>query len=674
MCGIAGFWSRSPSEPSQATAIGRRMADALVHRGPDAGDVWSDGHITLAHRRLAVVELSSAGAQPMRSRSGRWVISYNGEIYNHDVLRAELEQQSPTPMRGHSDTEVLVEALDRWGIAATLERIEGMYAFAAWDREQRALVLAVDRFGEKPLYYGWAGDCLLFGSELASLEHHPAFRGNVSRSGVASLMQLGYVPAPRTIFEDVWKCPPGSFVVLTSTELETRQLPPAVAYWDALAVAHACARVADGRTEGRGTDGRGTDERGTDNGAKGLSEDEHIDRLVDVLSRSVRRQLQADVPVGAFLSGGIDSTTIVAVAQSVSPKPVRTYTVGFEGGSGSESEAARAVAAHLGTEHHDVHFSERDLLDLVPRMAEVYSEPFADVSMLPTQLVSRAARADVTVALSGDGGDELFGGYDRYLSFGSLRGLLERYPRWLRRTLAAGLLRVPARRLDSAYASFGQLSGRAATYRDVGDKVHKLARGLDAADPKELYRRLVSRWPVDSGLVLGRDGAAGGASAWPPANRLSPEVAWMMGEDTVGYLPGDILTKVDRAAMSVSLETRVPFLDREVFRCAWSLPPSLKIDGRQSKVALRRVLDRYVPRALIERPKTGFGVPIDDWLRGPLRDWASDLLAPDRLRRQGLLDDRMVSACWQRHLSGRQNLQQHLWPILVLQQWLDRRT
>lgn len=667
MCGIAGFWARAGFDPERASRLGMAMADTLVHRGPDAGGVWSDetgAGITLAHRRLAVVELSSAGAQPMRSHSGRWVITYNGEIYNHAVLRQALEQASGRPTRGHSDTEVLVELLELDGVEATLNRLEGMFAFAAWDRQQRSLTVAVDRFGEKPLYLGWAGDTLLFGSELSALEAHPACEAVVCRTALTQLMQFGYVPAPRSIFRGIGKLVPGSFIQLSAADLAAGRMPPARRYWDALAVAHQ--RLAAVSSHDVPSD-----------------ETPWIDGLVEALTISIGRQLQADVPVGAFLSGGIDSTTIVAIAQSISARPVRTYTIGFDGGSGSEADAARAVAAHLGTEHHDVHFSERDLLDLVPHMAAVYTEPFADVSLLPTQLVSRAARSDVTVALSGDAGDELFGGYDRYLAFGSLIGLLERYPPWLRRGVAKGLLHTSSRHLDQVYAVLGRLAGRRGTYRDVGDKLHKLARSLDAADAQGLYRRLVTRWLPETGLVLGTAPTTNGqdpgdvpgspAGGWPPANRLTPEVAWMMGEDTAGYLPGDILAKVDRAAMSVSLETRVPFLDRQVFECAWSLPSSMKIRGKVSKVALRRVLDRFVPGELIDRPKTGFGVPIDDWLRGPLRDWAADLLASDRLRQQGLLDASLVERCWLEHLSGRQNLQQHLWPILAFQQWLDRR-
>ncbi|MET0506937.1 MAG: asparagine synthase (glutamine-hydrolyzing), partial [Burkholderiaceae bacterium] len=652
MCGIAGFWTRAAIDAGRAAQLAGAMATALAHRGPDGHGVWTDpSGIALAHRRLAVVELSEAGAQPMHSHSGRWTVTYNGEIYNHGALRERLVAEQGCPMRGRSDTEVLVEALDRWGVATTLERIDGMFAFAAWDRDRQALVLAIDRFGEKPLCYGWSGgDTLLFGSEPAALDRHPAFAPVLCREAVVDLMQFGYVPAPRTLFEGVRKCPPGSVVTFTAADLRAAHLPPPVPYWRALAVA---AEGAEGAAEGAAR-------------SEGLSEAQWVDRLSDVLARSVGRQLQADVPVGAFLSGGIDSTTIVAVAQSISTRPLRTYTVGFDGvsgsgsgsgysrGSGSESAAAAAVAAHLKTDHHDVHFGERDLLALVPRIPEICSEPFADASLLPTQLVSCAARADVTVALSGDGGDELFGGYDRYLALGSLGGLIDRYPGWLRKGLASALLAVPARHLDRAYESVGSLGGRAGTYRDVGDKLHKLARGLDAADCRALYRRLVTRWPRDSGLVLGGASAAtpersasaasteGSASAatgegrpsaatpevghaWPPANDLAPDLEWMMGADTVGYLPGDILAKVDRAAMSGSLETRMPFLDRRVFECAWSMPTTMKVRGRESKVALRRLLDRHVPRSLVERPKTGFGIPIDDWLRGPLREWASDL-------------------------------------------------
>ena len=636
MCGIAGVLAPNGLDRDSSRTLGA-MGQALAHRGPDAADLWSDASagIGFAHRRLSIIDLSPQGAQPMHSAGGRYVISYNGELYNFRELRAELEAASPQAWRGHSDTEVMLAAITRWGLEAALGKFVGMFAFSLWDREQRSLVLARDRLGEKPLYYGMLGGELVFASELKALERHPAWRGELDRGALALLLRYGYIAAPYSIYRGIRKLPPGSFV-----RMEPGQgLAEPASYWSAPELAEAASR-----------------ER------LGLSEREALEELERVLGDAVGRQMVADVPLGAFLSGGIDSSTIVALMQARSPAPVKTFAIGFREERFDEARHARAVAKHLGTEHHELYVSPDDALAVVPSLPAVYDEPFADPSQIPTCLVAALARRHVKVSLSGDGGDELFGGYRRYrwgrLVWGSIGWL----PVPLRRVLARGIEAVPIGLLDRVPVP--GLVG-------PGDKAHKLARFLGAPDAQAVYRGLVSNWEDD--MVVG---------AGEPASTLTDARSWralgglterMMLVDTVSYLPDDILVKLDRASMAVGLESRVPFLDHRVVELAWRLPASFKLRGGTDKWLLRKLLHRHVPAPLVERPKMGFAVPLDDWLRGPLRGWAEQLLAEPRLSADGLFDVRRLRSRWAEHLSGRRNWQQGLWAVLMFQAWREAR-
>jgi len=653
MCGIAGFWTLRPQNADERHVTAQRMADAIAHRGPDDFGVWHDDcGVTLAQRRLAVVDLSPTGAQPMHCASQRWVVTYNGEIYNHQAIRKELTRSSNVHFRGSSDTEVLIEAIDCWGLEKAIDRIEGMFAIAAWNRQEQRLHLIVDRFGEKPLYLAPVRNGVVFGSELSAVECHGDVRTSICQKALGQFARYGYVPAPATIFENIYKVPPGHRLTINSDDLRRVGQPNFVQYWNALAVAQ---------------------QQSQD--CLNVSKDELVDTLDGLLKRSVSDRLQADVPVGAFLSGGIDSSVIVALAQQVSSRPVRTFTIGSDSSVLSEADDARRVAQHLGTEHTEVHFGDKDLLDLIPSLPSSYSEPFADGSQLPTLLVSRIARQSVTVALSGDAGDELFGGYNRYLAAEQISRFRTNTPRVLIKSGAKLALSTSANTLDIWYSRFNALRGRANQFSGFGNKLHKLARAIEAENDSALYDQLTARWPSHRGLLRNSRLAHGQSvtGSWPPPNELSPYLHWMMGQDTVSYLPGDILTKVDRAAMAFSLEARIPFLDREVYKFAWSLAPDKKVRSGQGKWLLRQLLYKYVPQKLIDRPKAGFDVPIDAWLRGPLRNWAQDLLSDDALKRDGYFDSGAVHEVWQKHLSGKQDLVQQLWPILMFQQWQQAR-
>lgn len=641
MCGITGFL-QPPGSADQFAPLAQAMADRIAHRGPDDHGVWvdADAGVALGHRRLAILDLSPAGHQPMASASGRWVIAFNGEIYNHLELRKHLEAAGAAPTwRGHSDTETLLAGIEAWGVETTLKRCVGMFAFAAWDRVERALWLARDRLGEKPLYYGWQGGVFLFGSELKALRAHPAFDAAVDRGALALLLRHNYVPGPHSIYRGIAKLPPGTWL-----RVDARQrMPQLQAYWSLAEVAErAVAQPFTG------------------------SDAEAVDALERVLGDAIQAQMVADVPLGALLSGGIDSTLVAALMQARSRQPIRTYTIGFQEKAHDEADHARAIAAHLGTAHTELYLTGQDALDLIPRLPQLYDEPFADSSQLPTHLVMRLARAYVSVALSGDGGDEMFGGYNRYFLGPKAWKHIGWMPLPLRRALGAALTAVPAAFLNTTLAWPARWAGIALP----GDKAHKLGlrlrhlRGID-----DLYLSLVTEWPDAAGMVVeGRSPPylLAQRAHWP---RLADPVARMMALDALTYLPDDILVKVDRAAMAVSLETRAPFLDRDVVAFAWSLPMRMKLRHGQGKWILRRLLDRYVPRALLERPKMGFGIPLDEWLRGPLREWAEDLLAEDALRREGYLDPAPIRAAWRRHLCGEASLGHRLWSVLMFQAW-----
>jgi asparagine synthase (glutamine-hydrolysing) len=622
MCGLTGFLRAGPLGSASAEWL-RRMSDCLQHRGPDAGGTWLDdaAGVALAHRRLAIIELSAAGAQPMHSASARFVIVYNGEIYNHLELRREIEATgAPVAWRGHSDTETLLRGIEHLGLGRTLAAARGMFAFALWDREQRRLTLARDRLGEKPLYYGRQGEYWLFGSELKALRAHPAFDAGIDRAALAQLLARGFVGAPASIYSGIHKLPPGCTVTL-----QAGSAGAPVPYWSLAAVA----------AQGLAQPFEGDDEAA-------------VRRLDQVLGDAVVEQTIADVPVGAFLSGGIDSTSVVAQLQARSSRSVRTFTIGFREAEFDEARHAAAVAAHLGTDHAELQVTARDALDIVPRMPQLFDEPFGDSSAIPTHLVSAFARRHVTVSLSGDGGDELFGGYHRYHQTARIWRGVGRVPGFAR-ALLSGACRAAAR-----------LGGDADESR-----LARLSRYLAARSGEACYATQVELWP---GPMV-RDGDA--SLAEPPAALARGDLyARMMFADAVSYLPDDILAKVDRAAMAVSLETRVPMLDPRVVEFAWSLPARMKVRDGDGKWLLKRVLDRYVPRELMERPKMGFGVPVAAWLRGPLRPWAEELLAESRLRGEGYFDAARVRRRWARHLAGHEDAADALWPVLMFQAWL----
>jgi asparagine synthase (glutamine-hydrolysing) len=630
------------------------MVASLHHRGPDDEGVWLDSSagVAFGHKRLSILDLSSAGHQPMVSGGGRYVVTFNGEIYNHLALRKQLDPPEQASVgtenrrswRGHSDTETLLAGFESWGIEETIKRAVGMFALAVWDRESRTLTLARDRLGEKPLYYGWQGNVFLFGSELKALRAHPEFHAEINRDALALLLRHNYIPAPYSIYRDVYKLPPGTCLRISPGRRDAQPLP----YWSA----RECAEL--GRRERyAGSEGQAATE------------------LEELIKQSLAGQMVADVPLGAFLSGGLDSSTVVALMQQLSTRPVRTFTIGFHEDAYNEAVHARAVARHLGTDHTELYVTPEETLAAIPKLPELYDEPFADSSQIPTFLVSQLARQHVTVSLSGDGGDELFGGYNRYFWATNIWRKLGRLPRPLRAAVAGLLTTLPPAAWDTVFRRLGHFVPPGLRYSEPGLKLHKLAETLAARTPEAIYWELMSHWKRPADLVPG---------AKEPPTVLTDPRAWaevgdfehrMMYFDTVSYLPDDILVKVDRAAMGVSLETRVPFLDHRLVEFAWRLPLGFKIRRGVTKWLLRQVLNRHVPRELIERPKMGFGVPIDSWLRGPLKKWAEDLLDPARLVREGFFNPAPIQQKWKEHLSGQRNWQYHLWDVLMFQAWLE---
>lgn len=613
------------------------MCAALVARGPDAEGLWCNAHygVGLGHRRLAVVDLSPTGAQPMQSRSGRYVIAFNGEIYNHLDLR---EQLGSVEWRGTSDTETLLAGFERWGLSKTIKKCIGMFAIAVWDSKSRNLSLVRDRVGEKPLYYSRFGSgenaVFLFGSDLAALRTHPQFEQRISRNALCTFMRFNCVGQEQTIYESTYKLKPGTILHI---DLSGKISEPEV-YWSLKSV------IADGKRAPFCGDAN-----------------EAVDQLEVLLRHAVGQQMISDVPLGAFLSGGIDSSTIVALMQNQSSKPVKTFSIGFWDKQFDEAQHAKAVASHLGTEHVEYYLNPADALSVIPDLARMYSEPFADSSQIPTALVSRLARQDVTVALSGDAGDEIFGGYNRYKLTTALWNKLAIIPNNIRSLAKRGILSASPQLLDKLLFFLPMAQ--------VGDKLHKGAELLNSDDISALYLGMISQWSDPAMVVkLGDE-----VDPMLRTNFLSDteltDIEQMMALDTCAYLPDDILTKVDRAAMSFSLETRVPFLDHRILEFAWTLPIDFKIRGGVGKWPLRQILYRHVPEKLIERPKMGFGVPIASWLRGPLRDWGEDLLSRKLLHDQGHFDVEEVRKKWDEHQSGRRNWQHQLWCVLMFQAW-----
>ncbi|MFP5422558.1 MAG: asparagine synthase (glutamine-hydrolyzing) [Gammaproteobacteria bacterium] len=647
MCGFTGYLGHGSwgvSEEAHKTL--ERMANAIITRGPDDFGIWQDElvGIGLAHRRLSIVDLSSAGHQPMFSASGRYVIAFNGEIYNHLDIRAELERSiAATSWRGHSDTETLLAGFDAWGIQRTLEQAIGMFAFAVWDRQSNTLSLARDRLGEKPLYYGWMNGVFLFGSELKALRAHPLWKGEIDRGALSLYLRHNYIPAPYSIYKGIYKLRPGCLLTVSIKKSE----PDIVTYWSgAKAAVDGVANIFTGSTS------------------------QAVNDLEVLLKDAVRQQMMADVPLGAFLSGGVDSSTVVALMQAQSSRPVQTFTIGFNEEGYNEAVHAKAVAKHLGTDHTELYVTAEQALAVIPRLPSLYDEPFSDSSQIPTFLVSQLARQHVTVALSGDAGDELFCGYNRYQMTENLWRKLAAVPRPMRKLAAMALTSVAPQSWDRLAAHLATVVPSTARFANVGDKLHKGAGVLSCQSVDSLYLNLVSHWHDPASIVIDGHEPPTLLNGDVPVLGGLDDVQRMMALDMLTYLPDDILTKVDRAAMGVSLETRVPFLDHRVTEFAWSLPQSMKLRDGQAKWALRQVLYRYVPKELIERPKMGFGVPIDSWLRGPLREWAEALLDEGRLRQEGFFNPVPIREKWSEHLSGRRNWQYHLWDILMFQAWL----
>ena len=627
-------------------AIARAQNETMLHRGPDSGDIYLDHEagLALAHRRLAILDLSPSGHQPMVSSCGRFAMVCNGEIYNHAELRKDL---SGYPFRGHSDTEVAVAAIQRWGVRGALTRFVGMFAFGVWDSNDRVLYLVRDRLGEKPLYFGRLKRGLVFGSELQALCAHPDWDGRVDRDSLTLLLRYGYIPAPRSIYQGIGKVMPGSVVTI-----RTDRPHPDIqqeTYWSAAKV------VLNGIETRRTGDPR-----------------DAVDELDVLLNTTIIDKMAADVPLGAFLSGGIDSSAIAAIMQRQSVQAVRTFSIGFHESEYNEAHYARAVAKHIGTDHTELYVTPEETRAVIPRLPTLYDEPFADPSQIPTCLIAALARRDVTVALSGDAGDELFGGYTRYFVGGRLWRGMERIPLPVRAAAGALIRGTPPGVFDAAMAAVRPMMPRRWRYQHAGQKLHKLARVWNAASHDAIYAMLVSLIDEPSKIVIGSREPDGLGRHRSTLNEIGGFTDRMMFADLVTYLPDDILVKVDRASMGVGLEVRVPFLDHRIVEFAWQQPVSLKILGNQGKWLLRQVLRKYVPDKLIDRPKMGFGVPIEHWLRGPLREWAEALLDANRLRREGFFEPKPVRDKWDAHQSGNRAMQYELWPILMFQAWAEQ--
>ncbi len=639
MCGIVGYWDRDGTE----IAIIQRMADQISHRGPDDYGTWitDEGDLALAHRRLSIIDLSPAGHQPMLSPCGRYTLIYNGEIYNHHEIRKELEQVGGgVHWRGHSDTEVLLIALRHWGVEATLKRLNGMFSFALWDNSERTLYLARDRMGEKPLYYGNNNGRFLFGSELKSLTAHPDWRGEVDRNALTLYLRHNYISAPWSIYQDIHKLPPAHYVVIKEAGAKTAQPQ---CYWNLKEIAEA------GPVNPPSTP------------------NQYLDDLEVLLRDAVKRRMMADVPLGAFLSGGIDSSLVVSLMQAQSTQPVKTFTIGFHEEGYNEATHAKAVADHLGTDHTELYISPKEAMEVIPDIPTIWDEPFSDSSQIPTLLVSSLARQHVAVSLSGDGGDELFYGYSRYNQCNKLWKILRWLPIPARRLLAHLMRAIPGAPLEQLL----RYLPKRFQIPHLADRLPKIADLMGAPTPELIYQQLVSHWKRPANIVLGGNEPStlfSSPERLPKLPTLSEKMSYI---DMQTYLPDDILTKVDRASMAVSLEARVPLLDHRLVEFACRLPQSIKTYDGQGKWPLRSLLNRYVPTTLTHRPKMGFGVPIEHWLRGPLRDWAEALLDENRLRNEGFFNPEPIRTMWHEHLSGEARRHYYLWDILMFQAWLD---
>ena len=649
MCGIVGFLGGDFTNEKLNSSVLADMSDQIKKRGPDSSGVWFDlqKQIALGHRRLAILDLSSAGHQPMISPSSRYVMIYNGEIYNSSEIKAELiKNQVALAWRGHSDTEILLAGFEAWGIKDTISRVTGMFAIAVWDKDLETLSLVRDRVGEKPMYYGWQGSgsskVFLFGSELKSLKKHPQFMNEIDRQSLALYMRYCYVPAPHSIYKGIQKLEPGTILSVSLNHHSKDR------YWDAREIA----------------------KKGYE-APYDTSANEIKNNLEEMLKKTISQQMMADVPLGAFLSGGIDSSTVVALMQEQSLRSVKTFTIGFKEAGYNEAEHAKLVARHLGTEHTELYVSAQDALDVVPKLPNLYCEPFADSSQIPTFLVSALARQHVTVSLSGDGGDEIFCGYNRYLFTNKLWKVLKITPFALRKLVGKTVKSLPDAGWRKTFEFLDVITPSKFNGVILGDKLKKGSDVIASNNLLSLYKGLVSNWQDPSSVVIGEGEHAEIFSTDIKMLSNLGDIEKMMAIDLVSYLPDDILVKVDRAAMGVSLETRVPFLDHHIIEFASKIPLSMKLNNGIGKSVLRDILYKYVPRELIERPKMGFGIPVAEWLRGPLKEWAEELLDESKLACQGLFYPKVVRKMWSEHLSGIRNWQSQLWAVLMFQAWLQ---
>ena len=646
MCGFSGFFLKNGIENSNPSDILLKMNAEIEHRGPNDSGIWYDRKslVGLSHRRLSIQDLSKRGHQPMTSNSGRYVIAYNGEIYNHKSLRKKIENCTIDKIKWHgtSDTETLLACIESFGVKRALKEVSGMFAFALWDCKYKSLVLARDRFGEKPLYYGLQNGALLFGSDLKSMKQHPKFQGEINRGAIALLMRYGYIPCPSSIYTNIYKLPPGSYITFQSPE----SLANIVYYWK-------------------------LSNNVNDNiiGEHPLSYKDSVQKLNALIGDSVEMQMASDVPVGSLLSGGIDSTLITALAQSRSIGQIKTFTIGFDENLYNEARHAKEVAKYLDTNHTELYVTPKDAIDVIQKIPDIYTEPFADPSQIPTFLVSEMVKKHVTVSLSGDAGDEIFAGYNRYVMTDQYWKKISNMPHSLKQFISRNIENIPPDRLNKFLLHMQKMLPTKYQQVNIGEKLHKASIALRSKTPDELYCAMISRWqnPEDLVINVSRDQTL----VKHPIHFNDDDIVHKMMEiDTVTYLPDDILCKVDRSSMFVGLEARSPFLDHKIVEFAWSLPLEYKIKNGMGKAILRDVLYKHVPKELVNRPKMGFGVPISSWLRGPLKEWANDLLSEDLLRSEGFFYAELVRKKWHEHQLGTHNWQYQLWTILMFQLWL----
>ena len=651
MCGIAGFLSDNFEGPLKSCL--KQMAGSLHHRGPDDQGEWSDDNLGLGlcHTRLSILDLSSAGHQPIISSSGRYIMVYNGEIYNHLSLRKELQKRHPDHQwRGTSDTETLLACIELWGMKQALQKTRGMFAIALWDCQEKQLYLARDRYGEKPLYYGWQNDSFLFGSELKALKMHPNFKGEINRDALNLFIKYSYIQAPYSIYEGIYKLEPGTYLCLnveTYKKNKEKNLNYEV-YWS-------------------------LKETSQNSLASSYSYDEKsaISQLDELLSNVIKEQMISDVPLGSFLSGGIDSSTITAIMQAQSNRPVETFTIGFNEQGYDEAKCAKAISKHLGTRHEEFYVSPQEALDVIPLLPKLYDEPFADISQIPTFLLAKLTKQKVTVALSGDAGDEILGGYNRYVGVEKTWKLIKNLPSPLRKKIKKSFFALASKKSNNKLTEMLEFLPDRFQFSLASDKINKVMNSIDAKNKEDIFLRILKSVEETENLVLkGREPKIilNEKDTWPEFENFEHQMMYL---DAITYLPNDILVKVDRAAMGVSLETRVPFLDPRVTEFAWGLPLNMKLRDSKGKWILHQLLSKYIPADLLDRPKMGFSVPIEDWLRGPLKNWAEDLLSEKRLNSEGYFNTYEIRKKWMEHITGKRDWSKLLWNVLMFQAWLD---